>query len=115
MSDVFALSARRIFDGEAWHEGAALIVRGDAVESIVASAKIPAGAEIVEAGDMLTPGFVDLQVNGGSSAVVPKGACARQIVSMPSTVGWSFSITPPPPLTCRSTKPGASMAPASMV
>ena len=49
MSDFFALSARRIFDGEAWHEGAALIVRGDAVESIVASAKIPAGAEIVEA------------------------------------------------------------------
>ena len=28
MSDVLALAAKRIFDGEAWHEDAALIVRG---------------------------------------------------------------------------------------
>ena len=50
-------------------------------------------------------------ISVGSSAVVPNGACARQIVSMPSTSGWSLSMTPPPPLTCRSTKPGASMPP----
>ena len=70
MSDFFALSARRIFDGETWHEGAALILRDGIVEAIVASAKIPADAEIVEAGDMLTPGFVDLQVNGGGGAML---------------------------------------------
>ena len=28
-------------------------------------------------------------------------------------VGWSLSRTPPPPLTCRSTKPGASMPPST--
>ena len=33
MSDVLALSAKRIFDGEAWHEDAALIVRGDVVDA----------------------------------------------------------------------------------
>jgi N-acetylglucosamine-6-phosphate deacetylase len=70
MSDVFAFSAKRIFDGEAWHEGAALIVRGGLVETIVARAKIPAGAEIVETGDMLAPGFVDLQVNGGGGVML---------------------------------------------
>jgi N-acetylglucosamine-6-phosphate deacetylase len=35
MSDVLALFAKRIFDGEAWHENAALVVRGDAIKGIV--------------------------------------------------------------------------------
>ena len=70
MSDVLAFSARRIFDGEAWHEDAALIVRGDAVEAIVPRGKVPAGAETVEAGVMLAPGFVDLQVNGGGGVML---------------------------------------------
>ena len=34
-----------------------------------------------------------------SSAVVPNGACARQMVSIEATSGWSLSMTPPPPLT----------------
>ena len=70
MSDVSALSAKRIFDGEAWHEGSALVVRGGLVEAIVARSAIPAGAEIVEVGDMLVPGFVDLQVNGGGGVML---------------------------------------------
>jgi N-acetylglucosamine-6-phosphate deacetylase len=70
MSDVFALFAKRIFDGEGWHENAALAIRGDAIEGIVAREEIPAGAEIVEAGDMLAPGFVDLQVNGGGGVML---------------------------------------------
>jgi N-acetylglucosamine-6-phosphate deacetylase len=70
MSDVSALSAKRIFDGEAWHEDSALIVRGGLVDAIVPREKIPAGAGIVEAGDMLAPGFVDLQVNGGGGVML---------------------------------------------
>lgn len=70
MSDLLALLAKRIFDGEAWHDDAALILRGDAVEGIVARDRIPAGAQIVEAGDMLAPGFVDLQVNGGGGVML---------------------------------------------
>ena len=35
MSDVLALSGARIFDGEAWHDDAALIVRDGMVEAIV--------------------------------------------------------------------------------
>jgi N-acetylglucosamine-6-phosphate deacetylase len=70
MSDMLALSARRIFDGESWHEDAALVVRGGAVEGIVARHEIPAGADIVEADDMLAPGFVDLQVNGGGGVML---------------------------------------------
>ena len=55
-------------------------------------------------------------ISVASSAVVPNCACALQIVSMLSSDGRSFSITPPPPFTCRSTKPGASMpAPDSVI
>lgn len=70
MSDVSAFSAKRIFDGEAWHEDSALIVRGDVVEAIVPRSGIPAGAKNVDAGDMLVPGFVDLQVNGGGGVML---------------------------------------------
>lgn len=65
-----ALQSGRIFDGESWHEDAALVVRGSVIEAIVARGEIPAGAEIVEAGDMLAPGFVDLQVNGGGGVML---------------------------------------------
>ena len=48
MSEAVAFCARRIFDGEAWHEDAALIVRGDAVEAIIPRGKLPAGAQTIE-------------------------------------------------------------------
>jgi N-acetylglucosamine-6-phosphate deacetylase len=70
MSEVLSLAAKRIFDGEAWHEDAALTVRDGLIETVVSRAKIPAGAEIIEAGDMLAPGFVDLQVNGGGGVML---------------------------------------------
>lgn len=70
MNEVLSLSARRIFDGETWHEDAALVVRGGTVEAIVPHDRIPAGAERIEAGDMLVPGFVDLQVNGGGGVML---------------------------------------------
>ncbi|MEP9386808.1 N-acetylglucosamine-6-phosphate deacetylase [Mesorhizobium sp. KR9-304] len=70
MSKYVALCARRIFDGDAWHDNAALIVRGAAVETIVARSKVPAGADGIEAGEMLAPGFVDLQVNGGGGVML---------------------------------------------
>jgi N-acetylglucosamine-6-phosphate deacetylase len=70
MSDVLALSARRVFDGEAWHDDAALIVGDGIVEAIVPRGEIPAGVETINAGDILTPGFVDLQVNGGGGVML---------------------------------------------
>ena len=36
MTDAFALKAAAIFDGEAWHRDAALVVRGGLVDSVVA-------------------------------------------------------------------------------
>ena len=70
MSEAHALCARRIFDGDAWHDDAALIVRGGLVDAVVAQGAVPADATIVEAGDLLAPGFIDLQVNGGGGMML---------------------------------------------
>lgn len=71
MSDRFALTGARIFDGDHWHDNAALVVRDGLVEAIVAAGAIPPGvARIETGGGMLAPGFVDLQVNGGGGVML---------------------------------------------
>ena len=61
--------ARRLFDGETWHENAALRIDEGRVIAVE-----PAAPEV----DLLVPGFVDLQVNGGGGTqfnadVTPEG------------------------------------------
>ena len=69
MSEVDAFTGARIFDGDRWHDGAALIVADGKVEAIATQA--PSGAtEIRLDGGLLVPGFVDLQVNGGGGVLL---------------------------------------------
>lgn len=71
MSDRFALTGARIFDGDDWHDNAALVVSDGLVEAIVAAGAIPSNvARIETGGGMLAPGFVDLQVNGGGGVML---------------------------------------------
>ncbi|MER9402792.1 N-acetylglucosamine-6-phosphate deacetylase [Mesorhizobium caraganae] len=71
MSERFALTGARIFDGDDWHDNAALVVHGDAVEGILPVGAVPSGvARIDTGGGMLAPGFVDLQVNGGGGVML---------------------------------------------
>jgi N-acetylglucosamine-6-phosphate deacetylase len=71
MSDRFALTGARIFDGADWHDNAALVVSGGLVESMVPAGAIPSGVARVETGGgFLAPGFVDLQVNGGGGVML---------------------------------------------
>ncbi|MFK0686931.1 N-acetylglucosamine-6-phosphate deacetylase [Mesorhizobium sp. IMUNJ 23033] len=71
MSDRFALTGARIFDGADWHEDAALVVQGGLVEAIVPAGAIPSDVIKVETGGgLLAPGFVDLQVNGGGGVML---------------------------------------------
>lgn len=66
MSDLLAISGARIFDSQAWHNDAALLVEFGYVAGIVPVAEIPANAErVVLDGGLIVPGFIDLQVNGG--------------------------------------------------
>ncbi|MFD1981877.1 N-acetylglucosamine-6-phosphate deacetylase [Mesorhizobium newzealandense] len=71
MSDRFALTGARIFDGDDWHDGHALVARDGLVEAILPTGAIPSDIRVIETGGgMLAPGFVDLQVNGGGGVML---------------------------------------------
>ncbi|QPC86152.1 N-acetylglucosamine-6-phosphate deacetylase [Mesorhizobium sp. NBSH29] len=71
MSALIAYCGARIFDGTTFHEGAALLVRGDTVEAIVQADAVPQEVgQVTLAGGLLVPGFVDLQVNGGGGVML---------------------------------------------
>ncbi|QQR35405.1 N-acetylglucosamine-6-phosphate deacetylase [Devosia oryziradicis] len=70
MSDLLAISGARIFDGEAWHDDAALLVEFGHVSSVVRADAVPDHAEAVHLeGGSVVPGFIDLQVNGGGGVL----------------------------------------------
>jgi N-acetylglucosamine-6-phosphate deacetylase len=71
MSGRFAITGARLFDGEKWHDEAALVVSGDAIEGILPLENVETGTALIEVDDgMLVPGFVDLQVNGGGGVML---------------------------------------------
>ena len=80
MTELTAYTGARIFDGEAWHEAAALVVDGEGIHALGA---VPDGAAAIALdGGMLVPGFIDLQVNGGGGHLVGPGTtvAALQLV-----------------------------------
>ncbi len=83
MTELKAFTARRIFDGTGFHHDATLIVEGDRVRAVVPLADHPAGALRIDTGaDILSPGFVDWQVNGGGGVLfndAPTAAAAAAI------------------------------------
>ena len=70
MSQAFAITASRIFDGHKFHEDAALLVDNGQVKAVLSSADLPAGIIRQDLGDaLIAPGFIDLQVNGGGGVL----------------------------------------------
>ncbi|UDF28920.1 UNVERIFIED_ORG: N-acetylglucosamine-6-phosphate deacetylase [Roseateles sp. XES5] len=71
MTALTAITGARIFDGDLWHEGSALLVDGGKVAAIAALGDVPADARTVPMdGLSLVPGFIDLQVNGGGGVLL---------------------------------------------
>lgn len=61
----------RIFDGDRFHENSALIVTDGRVQTITAGNDVPADANVVKLdGGLLSPGFIDAQVNGGGGRML---------------------------------------------
>ena len=60
-----------IFDGRHLQEGVALLVEGSRVTGLVPRSEVPAGHDKIDLGDgILSPGLIDLQVNGGGGRML---------------------------------------------
>jgi N-acetylglucosamine-6-phosphate deacetylase len=68
----FAISADRIFDGHRWHDNTVLLIDRGMVRGIAPRGPSTADwpIEVLPAGTMLAPGFIDLQVNGGGGILL---------------------------------------------
>ncbi|MFD1797286.1 N-acetylglucosamine-6-phosphate deacetylase [Paracoccus aurantiacus] len=104
--------AERIFDGDAWHDDAALILRDGKVDAIEASASLPEGKRVP---GWIVPGLIDLQVNGGGGVLLnndptPSGIaqiCASHMAC--GTTGiMATLITDTPEVTARAVEAAAS-------
>lgn len=66
--DAFLCS--RLFTGDEMRRDAAVLVEDGIVQAVIPAAEIPRGARLVDLGDdLLAPGFIDLQVNGGGGVL----------------------------------------------
>jgi N-acetylglucosamine-6-phosphate deacetylase len=64
------LYGTRIFDGERPHDDCALVVEGESIQALTRFEDRPRGAEQVDlGGGVLSPGFVDWQINGGGGVL----------------------------------------------
>ncbi len=64
------LAPTHLFDGTALREGMAVDIRAGRVGAVQPRDAVPAGAEIRRCVGTLSPGFVDLQVNGGGGVLL---------------------------------------------
>jgi N-acetylglucosamine-6-phosphate deacetylase len=70
----FALTGARVFDGEAFHDGMAVVVEGRNVKALLPEREIPSSIQVIGlSGGLLAPGFIDVQVNGGGGALLNYG------------------------------------------
>lgn len=66
-----ALTGARIFDGLAFRDGLAVLMRGRQIEGLPPVSDLPSDTQqVVLNGGILAPGFVDLQVNGGGGVML---------------------------------------------
>lgn len=67
----FAVVASTVFDGEARHRDAAVIIEGDKICAVVSRGELPPSIEtkLLPEGAWLAPGFIDCQVNGGGDVL----------------------------------------------
>ena len=66
----YALTGARIFTGEAFLEGHAVVIDGARITSVVPQTELPAIDKRELGGGLLAPGFIDVQVNGGGGALL---------------------------------------------
>lgn len=71
-----------LYDGAELRSGAALGIVGDRTTGVVAAADLPASAHVHLVKGCLTPGFLDLQVNGGGDALLNNDQSVSAMATM---------------------------------
>lgn len=67
----FALTGARVFDGETFHDGVAVVIEGKHIAYVVPAPDLRTDLPRVPlASGILAPGFIDVQVNGGGGALL---------------------------------------------
>lgn len=67
----FAFTGARVFDGEGYHDGMAVVVEGSRISQCIPEGELAVGVQKQGlAGGLLVPGFIDVQVNGGGGALL---------------------------------------------
>ena len=88
MSTVTAAPARaftgaRIFDGTSWHDDKVLVIADRRIDAVVAPTDVAEGKEIIDvSGQMIVPGFIDLQVNGGGGVLLNEATTVAGIAQI---------------------------------
>jgi N-acetylglucosamine-6-phosphate deacetylase len=71
MTQTIVFKAAAVFDGGKIHEGAAVRFGPDGLVAFGAGDEIFSGADVIDLGsEIISPGFVDLQVNGGGGVML---------------------------------------------
>lgn len=66
----YALSGGRIFDGDRIVDDHAVVIRESRIEALLPACELPATLPVFNlGGDLLAPGFIDTQVNGGGGVL----------------------------------------------
>ncbi|MEJ6387937.1 N-acetylglucosamine-6-phosphate deacetylase [Gymnodinialimonas ulvae] len=86
-----AYTGARVFDGERVFDSHAVVVDGGLVDGIVDARDVPSGIDVVELdGGLLSPGFIDLQVNGGGGVMLndaPNATTLRRMAQAHGSLG----------------------------
>jgi len=78
-----AISALRIFDGEKMHYESAILWQDEHIVAIMPTASLPSHAEVTcFPTSTITPGFIDLQVNGGGGVMFNQQTDANGIATI---------------------------------
>lgn len=75
-------TAPQIFDGQSLLQGVAIRRQNDRITDVAPLTALPAGTPIQSTGALITPGFIDLQVNGGGDVLLNQTPSATGIATI---------------------------------
>lgn len=90
---LLALSSPRIFTGETLLSNHAILINKDVIEKVIPITSLPPEYQPISIKGMITPGFIDLQVNGGGGELFnnnPQITTLRTMVNAHQQFGTHF-------------------------